>query len=123
MRCVLLAIILLGSALTTPANARDRLSMRVLPAVAFAPANLYIRAEVAADDSHRAIEIVAESDEFYRSSQIQLNGARAPRITTIEFRSVPGGTYEVRATLKDADGDSLATTQVSINVVESAAGR
>ncbi len=123
MRLPLVAIAILGLVMTYPALAVERLAMRVSPAVAFAPANLRVRAEVPADAVNRTLEIVAESEEFYRSSEIQLNGTRAPRVTTIEFRSLPGGTYEVRATLKDQDGTAIAYRHTSINVVDAPTSR
>jgi hypothetical protein len=105
--------------LSSGATATDRLAMRVSPAVAFAPANLVVRTTVEADAANRAIEIVAESEEFYRSSEIQLDGAHAPRVTQFEFRSLPKGDYVVRAVLKGQGGDELASVQRQVNVVDS----
>jgi hypothetical protein len=105
--------------LAGPLGANDRLSMRVSPAVSFAPANLVIRAVVAADDDNRALEIIAESDDFYRSSEIQLDGKKAPRTTMVYFRSLPGGAYQVRAMLKGADGRERALVQSNITVIGS----
>ena len=100
----------------------DRLTLRVSPAVAFAPANLVVRATIAADQSNRAVEIVAESETFYRSSEIQLEGDRAPRTSMFEFRSLPPGTYEVRATLRGSHGEDRSTMRQQINVIASGAG-
>lgn len=108
---------LAATAAAAPLGARDRLTIRVSPAIAFAPANLVIRAMVATDTENRAIEITADSNEFYRSSEVQLDGDRAPRTTIFEFRSVPGGTYEVRAVLKGRRGQQLAVTGTSVEVV------
>src|SRR5262249_10344789 len=36
-----------------------------------------------------AVEVVADSGEFYRSSMIQLDGESAARTVSVEFRSVP----------------------------------
>jgi hypothetical protein len=102
-------------------GASDRLSMRVSPAVAFAPANLVVRTLIEADAANRAIEIVAESPAFYRSSEIQLDGEHAPRTTMFEFRSLPSGNYSVRAVLKGQGGHELVTVERKVNVVESAA--
>ena len=96
--------------------------LKVSPAVSFAPANLVIRAMVAADDQNRFIEITAESDDFYRSSEIQLEGDRAARTTTFEFRSLPQGTYEVRAKLFGADGQQRATVRQQVNVIATGQG-
>jgi len=111
--------------LTAPlvAGAGDRLTMRVSPTVAFAPAYLVVQTQVAANAKNRSIEIIAESGDFYRSSEIQLDGDRAPRTTRFEFRGLPGGLYTVAAVLKGADSEPLALTQQNVNVVESLLAR
>jgi len=100
-----------------PLGAGERLSMRVSPAVSFAPAYLVVHAMVEADKNNRAIEIVAESVDFYRSSEIQLDGDKAPRTTMFAFRNLPGGVYEVRAVLKGGGGRHLAVVYTSVNVI------
>ena len=97
----------------------DRMTMRVSPAVSFAPANLVVRATIAANDENRSIVIIAESPEFYRSSEIQLDGARAPRSTMFEFRSLPSGVYEVKATLRGSGGEERAAVRQQVNVMAS----
>jgi len=106
----------------TPLGAGERMTLKVSPAVAFAPANLVVRATIPADADNRAVEIVAESNDFYRSSQIQLEGEKAARTSMFEFRSLPSGTYEVRANLLGADGRSRAMIRQQINVIASGAG-
>jgi hypothetical protein len=101
-------------------GATERLSIRVSPSVAFAPANLRVRTTVEASDANRAIEIIAESPDFYRSSEIQLDGEHAPRTTMFEFRSLPSGLYAVTGVLKGQGGRELASTSVTVNVVEGA---
>jgi hypothetical protein len=105
-----------------PIRARERMILRVSPAVAFAPANLIMRTMIEADAENRAVEIVAESPEFYRSSEIQLDGEHAPRTTTFEFRSLPPGDYEVKATLLGSNGSPLATVRQQVNVIASGGG-
>jgi hypothetical protein len=117
-----LAGILLVAA-TCPAGAGDRMIMKVTPAVAFAPANLVVRAVVEADADNRAIAIVAESEDFYRSSEIQLDGDRAPRINTFQFRSLPPGTYSVKAMLLGRGSEPRLTLRQQVNVMASGAGR
>ncbi len=102
-----------------PLGADARLSMKVSPAVAFAPANLTMRATVVPDSKNRMLQIIAESDDYYRSSEIQLDGDRAPRTTLVYFKSVPGGVYQVSALLKGERGEELAFAQYDVNVVES----
>jgi hypothetical protein len=99
-------------------GASEKLSVRVSPAVAFAPANLNVRATIASDPDNRSIEIIAESTNFYRSSEIQLDGESAPRTTLLQLRSLPGGEYSVRAVLRGPGGHELASTQQKVNIVE-----
>lgn len=107
---------------TLPLGAGERMTLKVSPAVAFAPANLIVRAMVVADADNRAIEIIAESPDFYRSSMIQLEGEKAARTSQFEFRSLPPGTYEVRANLLGSHGESRALIRQQINVIASGAG-
>jgi hypothetical protein len=104
---------------TTVVGAKEPLSMRVYPAMSFAPANLVIRTRIEPDVDNRAMEVVAESDGFYRSSAIQLEGDRAPKTTTFEFHSLPPGEYEVRAVVIGAGGQQRAVARAHVNVVES----
>jgi hypothetical protein len=99
-------------------GASEKLSIRVTPSVAFAPAHLVVRTTIEADHQNRAVEIIAEADAFYRSSEIQLDGEHAPRTTTFEFRSLPTGMYSVRAVLKGQGGHQLASLERKVNVVE-----
>jgi hypothetical protein len=102
-------------------EAEERLTLRVSPAVAFAPANLVVRTTVEPDPSNRSMEIIAESSEFYRSSEIQLDGESGPRTSVFQFRSLPSGEYMVKAILKGAGGRELASADRQVNVVESGA--
>ena len=114
---MLLVGLLIASA--GPLGANARLSIKVSPAVAFAPADLTMRATIVPDSRNRMLQIIAESDDYYRSSDIQLDGEWAPRTTTVEFRSVPGGMYQVRASLKDEGGEELASAHYDVTIVES----
>src|SRR5438270_595712 len=107
VRACLFGILMLTS--TLPAGAGERMTLKVSPAVAFAPANLVVRAMIAADPDNRAVEIIAESPDFYRSSMIQLEGEKAARTNMFEFRSLPPGTYEVRANLFGTDRNPRMT--------------
>ena len=120
VRAALFGILTLTA--TMPLGAGERLALKVSPAVSFAPANLVVRATVPVDADNRAIEIVAESDDFYRSSEIQLEGDRAARTTMFEFRSLPPGTYEVRANLFGSNGRSRALIRQQVNVLASGSG-
>jgi hypothetical protein len=118
---VLIPALLLG--FTLPVQAVERVSIRVSPAVAFAPANLFVRATVDVNPDNRSLEIIAESADFYRSSEITLDGDHAPRVTLMQFKSLPGGSYQVRAVLRGAAGREIATIGTEVNIVGDLEGR
>jgi len=106
----------------SPLAGNDRLAIHVSPSIAFAPANLSVRAMVEADKANGSIEVIAESSEFYRSSEIQLDGEHAPRTTMFQFRAVPSGDYLVRAVLRDNRGGEITFVQSQVNVMSTQPG-
>ena len=72
LRAALLGALMLTAA--RPLGAGERITLKVSPAVSFAQANLIVRATVLADADNRAVKIIAESEDFYRSSEVQLAG-------------------------------------------------
>jgi hypothetical protein len=102
---------------TTPLIAGERIDVHVTPTVAFAPADLQVKASIPADEGNRALEIIAESHSFYSSSVIQLDGDKAPTTTTVEFRSVPVGLYSVRVVVKGSGGKEISSARTEVNIV------
>jgi hypothetical protein len=119
LRACLVGILMMTS--TLRAGVAEKLTMRVTPAVAFAPANLIVRAMIVADAENRAVEIIAESNDYYRASEVQLDGENAPRTSTFEFRSLPPGNYAVKARLLDSSGHARASASTQVNVMSSGA--
>ena len=110
-------------AATSAAGANQPLAIKVSPAVSFAPANLVIRTSVDPDADNRALEVVAQSEDFYRSSTVTLDGDHAPKTTQFEFRSLPPGEYEISVVVTGADGRQRAISRGQAKVVESGAAR
>jgi hypothetical protein len=81
-----------------------------------APASVLVRATVQHNADNRELEIVADSSAFYRRSVVELDGEQAPKTTELRLIDIPGGEYEVRATLVTARGDQT-TVRTSIMVV------
>jgi hypothetical protein len=98
-------------------GAGEPLVVSVHPAVSMAPANVKVETRIEADAANRAIEISADSQNFYRSSIIPLDGASAPRINVFELRGLPGGNYEVTAVLIGDDGHRRAYQRQSFNII------
>ena len=109
---------LFGLALSTATlgAAGDPVSIHVNPTVSVAPTTLAIRVSVAPQAENRALEIVIDSSDFYRSSRVQLDGERAPITNTMKIDGVPAGVYEVTATLIGSDGKrgTMARAQAEV---------
>ena len=85
-------------------NGSEMMRMQLSPAVARAPALLTVRVSYERADDDRYLQVVAESQDFYRSSQIQLEGKNAAPLKVFEFRNLPSGVYEVTGFLIGANG-------------------
>jgi len=114
---VFASALFLSSAVSISAN--EPLAITVSPMRSFAPTNLTIRIHVQPDASSRALEVVAESGEYYRSSRIQLDGAEAPRTISLEMRNLPGGDYDVRGALIDGAGREQSAVHRQVIVLGS----
>jgi hypothetical protein len=100
----------------TPLQAGSLMELHVTPTVSFAPADVVVNAVIEADAANRAIRVTAESADFYRSSEMQLQGDEAPRTTEFDFHGLPTGQYVVTATLLGANGKVRASLHQTVNV-------
>src|SRR5256885_5735209 len=103
--------LLLAAALVTvafPVDAGEWITIAVSPRQSIGPTNLTVRLRVEPSADNRALQVVADSGEFYRSSQIQLEGERAARTIVVEFREVPSGEYQISGVLLNSLGRSRA---------------
>ena len=80
------------------------LRMRVTPLMSIAPGNLTVRINLESADENRLLRVVAESDDFYRASEVPLNGASAAPVTVFEFRNLPRGNYQISSALVGVQG-------------------
>ena len=115
VKLALLLIPALALATSSP-GAGGRLAIRVSPRLAFAPASLVVAAIAERDPGNRSLQIEVDSSEYHRSSVIQLDGDDAARTTTVRYDAVPGGVYEVRATLFGSDGQPRAAAAQQVEV-------
>ncbi len=98
-------------------GAGEKISLKATPEISFAPAHLTVRTSIEPESDNRSLEIVIDSPSFYRSSTIQLNGDRAPRTALLEFRGVPGGSYEISARVRDQSGETRFFARRLVNVI------
>ena len=90
---VLGAVTLFGA---LPLDASQRLRVRAVPN---SSADLTIYVGVERHAENRMLRVTAESDDFFRSTELQLDGESSPRITVIHFHQLPTGWYDVTAQL------------------------
>jgi hypothetical protein len=118
-KALALASIILVSSLATTASADDPerpLHVRISPTMAHAPADLYIYVSVARRPDNRLLRVSAESDDFFRSSETQLDGENSARVTVVRFRELPPGDYQIRAELIVSTGRTVDTAKRSVEV-------
>ena len=87
------------------------------PTVMLAPGHLVVQTFVEPDSANRAIQVIAESPDSYRSSEVQLEGDIAPRRNTFEFKDLPSGIYQIHATLLGAGGQQRALVVRRLEVI------
>jgi hypothetical protein len=115
MRVLLVAVI----AAATTVSGRERLELRARPAFAFAPSDVQMEFSIAPDAANRTLEVSAESDDFFRSSVMELEGEHAPRVVSIRYQGLPAGDYSLRGALLNGEGRPLAVVQKTVTVMMS----
>jgi hypothetical protein len=108
------AIVLLGSFAD---DASSGLKIRVTPTVAIAPTDVIIYAFVERRPDNRLLRVRADSGDFLRSSDVQLEGEKSARLTIIRFPQVPAGWYDVEAVLIGSNGRTISVARARINVL------
>lgn len=107
------AFLVTGVLLTTALDAGESIRMQVSPSVSRAPADLVVRVSVEAAADNRILQVVAESPDFYRSSQITIDGERTPPLSVFEFRNMPSGLYSVTGVLIGVNGRRAVVSKIA----------
>jgi len=107
-----------SAAASAPSAAASALRMLVTPRSGPSPALIRIQLIVEPASDNRALRLTIESDAYYRSSAIELQGSSSQRVHVIEFRSVPAGVHEVRGAIVDDRGSVRATAYEYIRIFE-----
>ena len=97
-------------------SADEAISITVRPAVATYRGSAQVKVLVARDDKNRSLVWEVDGPSYYRSSELQLNGAASPRSFLFVMRELPAGEFEVRATVKRNDR-TAATDRSTIRVM------
>ena len=97
-------------------TASDAVSVTVSPTVAHEPARITIRVLVEPDSDNRALNVITESENFFRRSFQQLEGERSARTSVFEYDGLPAGDYEVRVVLVVVNGSSGAAAVAKMKI-------
>ena len=95
-------------------GASEKLALRVTPNVSSAPSTVIVKATVARNSDNRWLLIEADSGAFFRSSEIQLDGDKAPLVTEIRLPNLPGGEYTVVAILRNSMGEQTIVRRTAL---------
>jgi len=94
-------------------NGGEALQMKVSPAVQRAPAMLTVRVMVESSAENRLLQVVAESETFYRSSEVEIDGENSSPLRVFQFRGLPTGRYEVTGVLVGTQGRRAMISRVA----------
>jgi hypothetical protein len=108
--------------LALPVDGRERLRIAVSPAQSFAPGFIRVRVRIEPSVENRSLEVIADGEQFYRSSQIQLEGDRSPATFNLEMRSLPEGEYRVSGILRDRTGHERSMVYEDVRVIGNGIG-
>jgi hypothetical protein len=97
-------------------SAREVLEVKLSRLVVMEPGLLRVTIHVARAEDHRFVTIEADSDTFYRSSRIPLDGRSAPSTYVLDYASLPAGHYFIRVALQGTGG-TVATVERRVAVL------
>ena len=111
---------------STPSPVEPTVELRIRRRFAAAgPVTVVVRIEPNLDN--RMVRLTLDSGAFFRASDIQIDGDRAPRSHFVTWKALPPGDYCVEATLTGASGsvhtDRRQYSAIGVNGFSMANGR
>ena len=97
--------------------ADDELTLRMTPRFVSAPGYLRSLIRVAPNAANRAMRVEIDSAGYYRSSEIQLDGASAPTSHFMDWKAVPAGKYDLTVSVIGPSGDARVVRSLNFQVV------
>lgn len=76
------------------------IALHVYPTIAFAPATIRLQVRHTPEASDRILRVIADGANYYRSSEVTLDGLHAHVLDDFELRDIPAGHYEILATVE-----------------------
>jgi hypothetical protein len=95
----------------------DELTLRLTPRFVSAPGYLRSLIRVAPNAANRVLRVEIDSAGYYRSSDIQLEGASAPMSHFMDWKEVPAGKYDLTVSVLGPGGDPRVVRTINFQVL------
>ena len=109
-------LLLIGPRDTTHTPAKEIVEITLRGHFFSAPATIPITIAVEPSADNRVLVVEADSEDYYRSSAIELDGENEKRLHSVWLKSLPAGEYVVRAQVKSKT-DVLGTASQDLVVM------
>lgn len=97
-------------------DASQEVRVRVSPQNSMAPADILVYVTVERRADNRLLRVSAESEDFFRASEVSLDGEDSARISVLRFRELPSGEYDVTADVMGSTGQRRAVAYCTLRV-------
>jgi hypothetical protein len=104
-------------AVTQAGKPADELTLRMTPRFVSAPGFLRSLIRVAPNDANRVLRVEIDSEDYYRGSEISLDGASAPTSHFVDWKDVPAGKYDLIVSVLGPSGDARAVRHLNFQVL------
>lgn len=95
----------------------DEVTLRLTPRFVSAPGYLRSLIRVTPNAANRVLRVEIDSAEYYRSSDVQLDGASAPTSHFMDWKAVPAGKYDLIVSVLDPSGDARVVRHLDFQVL------
>ena len=108
--CTTIALAFAAS-LSTAGDAADVVEIRLRGHFFAEPATVRITVAIEPAEEHRLLRISADGEDYARASELTLDGDKARRLHTVEFKNIPAGEYVLSAEVMSTDALLARATQ------------
>src|SRR5687767_5009059 len=108
-------LLVLGALSVPQSPAKELVEIKVHGHYFAAPATVPITIAVEPGAQNRLLVVEVDSDDYFRSSGVELDGDKEKRLHSVEFKSLPAGEYTLRAqVLSKTDVLGVATGELVV---------
>ena len=94
---VIIGLVVLGALSVPQSPAKEIVEIKVHGYYFAAPATVPITVAVEPGANNRMLVVEFDSEDYLRSSGVELDGEKEKRLHSVEFKSLPAGEYTLRA--------------------------